>query len=171
MSPNFLLISKRVTIKSVRRSTLSDYADWLDLAKEVEPLFGPMVDDMAFREGLKQAIMEKRALCVSELQENGRRVCQGGIVISQPANEILWLAVSQKSRGRGIGMALLTEAIACLDRNRPITVTTFDQTIKAGLPARRLYHLLGFRDSMTAGLNPAGISTVTMTLIRQNPVA
>ena len=50
----------------------------------------------------------------------------------------------------------------------PIVVTTFDPTIEAGTPARSLYRSAGFRDSTVAGRNPAGIPTVTMTLLPQN---
>lgn len=155
-------------MNAVRVSKLSDYADWLELAKEVEPLFGPMVDDTAFCDGLKQAIREGRAFCASEPDEDGRSMFHGGIVISKDANEILWLAVSGDFRGRGAGAALLSEAVGRLDRNRPIIVTTFDRTIPAGLPARRLYQRLGFTDSAAAGLNPAGIPTVTMTLVMRS---
>ncbi len=148
----------------VRVSTLDDYNDWLELAREVEPLFGPMVDDAAFREGLKRAIEEKIAWCVEEPDERGHTAFRGGIVVSKEANEILWLAVSRKTRGCGMGAALLSEAIGRLDRSRPIAVTTFDDTIPEGLPARRLYRRFGFADSAAAGLNPAGIPTVTMIL-------
>lgn len=148
----------------VREATPDDFDDWLELAREVEPLFGPMVDDAAFREGLKRAIEEKIAWCVEEPDEQGRTVFRGGIVVSREANEILWLAVSGRKRGHGMGASLLSEAIGRLDRSRPISVTTFDDTIPEGLPARRLYRRVGFEDSAAAGLNPAGIPTVMMIL-------
>ncbi len=148
----------------VREATPDDFNSWIELAREVEPLFGPMVDDAAFREGLKRAIEEKIAWCVEVPDEQGRTAFRGGIVVSKEANEILWLAVSRKTRGCRMGAALLSKAIGRLDRSRPIAVTTFDGTILEGLPARRLYRRFGFRDTAAAGLNPAGIPTVTMTL-------
>ncbi|HOI73733.1 MAG TPA: GNAT family N-acetyltransferase [Syntrophales bacterium] len=159
-----MILSDMENRERVREATPDDFIGWLDLAREVEPLFGPMVDDAAFREGLKRAIEEKRAFCVSETDKDGRCVFRGGVVISKEANEILWLAVSRTTRGHGIGAALLSEAIGRLDRSRPIAVTTFDETIPGGVPARRLYLQFGFADSAAAGLNPAGIPTVTMTL-------
>jgi len=150
-------------------STLHDYAGWLELAKEVEPLFGPMTDDPEFRDGLRQAILEGSALCIIENgNENERGLFLGGIVISKEANEVLWLVVARHSRGQKAGAALLSEAIRQLDHKKPITVTTFDQTIEAGVAARRLYVSAGFRDLIAAGPNPAGIPTVVMVLEDQN---
>lgn len=154
----------------VRVSTVEDFADWLALAKEVEPLFGPMTDDPNFHAGLRQAIAGGSALCVSDAAPGGSGgVFHGGIVISVQANEIVWLAVAQPSRGLKIGAALLAEALRRLDPARPVTVTTFDPTMEAGIPARRLYQSFGFRDTAPAGLNPAGCPTVTMT--REKPPA
>jgi GNAT superfamily N-acetyltransferase len=157
-------------MKTVRLSTPNDYPDWLELAKEVEPLFGPMTDDPIFCDGLRKAILEKNTFCVTEGGSGDERsgLFHGGIAISKEANEIVWFAVAQRSRGQGTGATLLSEAISHLDHTRPITVTTFDQTIEAGMPARSLYQSVGFRDSSAAGLNPAGIPTVTMTLIEKN---
>ena len=150
---------------SIRISNLNDYPHWLKLAKEVEPLFGPMVDDPLFCAGLRQAIREARAFCFAEGGGDGRsEAFLGGILISQEANEILWLAVAERSRGRKIGAALLSEALGRLDRTRPITVTTFERSLAAGIPARRLYESVGFHYTGEAGLNPAGIPTVVMTL-------
>jgi len=140
-----------------RLSAKDDFPGWLELAREVEPLFGPMVADPIFQESLKVAIAHKMAFCTAD--ENG---FYGGIVISPENNEILWLAVTQKCRGRGFGTALLTEALSHLDQTKPISVTTFDQTCPAGIPARKLYLSFGFQDDSPAGLNPAGIPIVTM---------
>ncbi len=153
-------------MKTVRPSTPNDYLDWLKLAKDVEPLFGPMVDDPIFRDGLRKAILEENAFCIAGRDSEGNGVFHGGIIISKRTNEILWLAVGRQSRGRGIGAALLSEAINRLDPARPITLTTFDQTVEAGAPARKLYQSFEFRDSVAAGLNPAGIPTISM--IRMN---
>ncbi len=148
----------------VRTATPADYNDWLALAKEVEPLFGPMVGDASFRDALKSALLERSALCVSGPAGDGGEMFHGGVVVSREANEILWLAVCRDSRRQGAGKALLAEAIAGMDRDRPVTVTTFDGTVEAGLPARRLYLSFGFVDGEPAGANPAGIPTATMVL-------
>ncbi len=150
-------------MNAVLVSKLSDYADWLELAKEVEPLFGPMVDDTAFCDGLKQAIREGRAFCASEPDEDGRSMFHGGIVISKDANEILWLAVSGDFRGRGAGAALLSETVGRLDRNRPIIVTTFDRTIPAA--SRQEGSISGSDSTDSAAQAESGrYSNITMTL-------
>ncbi len=150
----------------VRLSNSNDFPHWLKLAKEVEPLFGPMVDDPNFCDGLRKAIREGQAICFVEGgKAGGSEALLGGILISRAANEILWLAVAERSRGRRIGSALLAEALGRLDRTRPITVTTFERSLAAGIPARRLYESVGFHYTGEAGLNPAGIPTVVMTLV------
>jgi len=159
-------IGEEEGMRTVRPASMSDYSDWLKLAEEVEPLFGPMTADPDFCEALKQAILGRTAFCLTESQSSERgRLFLGGIVISREANEILWLAVVQHRRGQKAGATLLSEAMSHLDPTRPITVTTFDKTVEAGTPARRLYESFGFRDSVAAGPNPAGIPTVTMTRV------
>ncbi len=147
-------------------SILDDFEGWLRLAQEVEPLFGPMVQDPDFRKGLRQAILDGHALCVRTEAGSDEQRLLGGIVIAPKANEILWFAVTKEKRGKGIGRTLLQAAIEHLDKSRPIIVTTFDQTVAAGTPARNLYHTVGFREFSPAGANPAGIPTVTMLLIK-----
>lgn len=148
----------------VRISTMKDYPDWLRLAEEVEPLFGPMINDPTFCDSLKQVILEGNAFCFTESEHDGKdKGFLGGIVISRKENDIVWFAVVQHSRGRKIGSALLYEVLKHFDHTRPITVTTFSKTVEAGMPARRLYESFGFRDSLEAGSNPAGIPIVTMT--------
>lgn len=148
----------------VRPSSLDDYSHWLKLAKEVEPLFGPMTDDPIFCDALRQAIVDGNAFCLIETENSeSSELFLGGIVISKAANEILWLAVVQHRRGQKIGSALLSKAMKHFDHTRPIKVTTFDSAVEAGRPARRLYQSFGFRDSIVAGPNPAGFPTVTMT--------
>lgn len=156
-------------MKTVRLSSPDDYSHWLELAKEVEPLFGPMTDDPIFCEALRQALLAGDAFCLTESDNNnGSEVFLGGIVISKEANEILWLAVIRRSRGQKGGTALLAEAMKHFDHTRPVAVTTFDKTIEAGTPARRLYESFGFCDFIVAGTNPAGIPTVTMILDKNN---
>jgi ribosomal protein S18 acetylase RimI-like enzyme len=147
----------------VRTSTMKDFPDWLKLAEDVEPLFGPMVGDPAFCDGLKQMIREGNAFCFTKREDDrGEEEFLGGIVISRQENEIAWFAVAAHSRGRKAGAALLVEALKHLDPARPVTVTTFDKTTAAGQPARRLYESFGFRDFLEAGANPAGFPIVTM---------
>ena len=83
-------------------------------------------------------------------------------MIEPEHNEIAWLAVTAAARGKGIGRTLLDYALKQLDESRPISVTTFDASCEAGLPARRLYIDCGFEDLAPAGANPAGWPIVVM---------
>jgi len=139
-----------------------DLSDWLALAREVEPLFSPMSDVPEFQDGLRQAMQEKRVLSVRLDDSQSASQLAGGIIIDALENEILWLAVSGVSRGKGIGRLLLREAIDRLDPNRPVYMQTYDETIEAGAAARALYLNMGFRDIRDGGENPAGLSTVIM---------
>ena len=134
-----------------------DIGDWLDLAREVEPLFGPMADDPAFHDGMVQAMTMGRAWCVKRF---GRLA--GGLVLCPDTREILWFAVSKDCRGKGVGRILLDQAVRVLGPEDEMTVTTFEKNVKEGLAARNLYESLGFRDLSPAGLNPAGIPIVRM---------
>jgi GNAT superfamily N-acetyltransferase len=138
--------------------TNNDMHSWLELAKEVEPLFGPMVEDRGFQDGLKAVIAEKRAYCIRE----NSKILYGVIVISKTKNEIEWFAVATKARRKGYGELLLRYAVDHLDAMRPIMVQTFDKTVSDGIGARKLYLKMGFRDFEKAGLNPAGIPTVIL---------
>jgi len=135
--------------------------DWLELAREVEPLFGPMADLPEFQDALAQAIANDTALSSYE-QASGTLL--GGIVIDPEHNEIAWLAVTAAARGKGIGRTLLDYALKRLDSSRPINVTTFDASCEAGRPARRLYIDCGFKNHRAAGINPAGLPIVEMKL-------
>lgn len=37
----------------IRLLKVQDYDTWIELAKEVEPLFGPMVDSIEYQDGIK----------------------------------------------------------------------------------------------------------------------
>jgi len=146
----------------VQAASLEDTASWLKLAAEVEPLFGPMVNEPSFQEALRQAIMGGQALCIRDPDGMPGSLLCGGVVFVPEANEIAWLAVAAKHQGRGFGRALLAQALDRLDVTRPVFVTTFAETVHAGLPARGLYRRFGFRDLQSGGLNPAGIPTRVM---------
>ena len=145
--------------------TIADIDDWLEIAVEVEHLFGPMVSDENFHNAIKLVINENRAFCIrSNSVGKDPNVC-GIIVISFEDNEIQWFAVAHKCRNKGYGQILLRHALSKLDLNKPVSVQTFDEECTAGLGARQLYSKVGFIETEKAGLNPAGISTVIMKLL------
>ena len=140
------------------------------LAREVEPLFGPMADELGFQEALRQAIYTETAYCIYAGSDEADRCLSGGIVISKEMNEIAWLAVSQQYRKKGLGRKLIEFALGKLDRGENIVVQTFEGSVPEGAPARELYLDFGFTDFKDGGLNPAGIPIVIMQLEASKPV-
>jgi len=142
----------------VRPVKLEDIPAWLEMAREVEPLFGPMADSEDFRTGIRKVILEESAFCC----EAGDGTIGGIIAIDRKGNEIAWLPVSSSCRGRGIGRLLLETAVRELDPAAEILVQTFAAGITSGTSARALFTGFGFIDAQAAGKNPAGIDTVIM---------
>jgi ribosomal protein S18 acetylase RimI-like enzyme len=134
-----------------------DFEDLLELAKEVEHLFGPMSNEESFQKALKETIDEKRGFCIN----SEKNLC-GGIMISTKNNEIAWLVVSKQHKKKGIGKALMDKALKCLDKNKDIFVNTFDDTTKEGKVAQSFYKSFGFTVDSKGEPTPAGISTVHM---------
>ncbi len=141
-----------------------DFDAWISLAREVEPLFGPMADEISFHDALRQAISLNTAFCIYSKNNGESSELAGGVVISKETNEIAWLAVSQKYRGKGYGRKLIKFAISRLNPQKDIFVQTFDKSVPEGKPARQLYLASGFTEIKHGGLNPAGVSTVIMRL-------
>ena len=157
--------------QKVECSKEEDFQDWIALAREVEPLFGPMADEPGFREALQQALTDKVAFCIRACSDHGKTALIGGVVISRPSNEIAWLAVSEKYRKMGYGRELLAHALTRLSSHASIMVQTFDESIPEGGAARRLYLEFGFTDYQDGGLNPAGVPTVIMRRLHLTGVA
>ncbi len=131
--------------------------DILNLAKQVEPLFGKMVGIPEFETALSLCFEKKTIF--GFLDDNK---CKGAIIINREENEIAWFVVDISYRGNGIGQKLIEVAIKFLDNMKPIKVQTFSKDIEEGKSARKLYIKNGFRDEKDGGLNPAGISTIIM---------
>lgn len=141
----------------VNVAKIEDFKNWLKLAKEVEPLFGTMSEELSFQTSLNDLIEKKQAFCIKQNAE----FC-GAIAILKNDNEILWFAVSQKHKGKGFGKLLLQYAINELNASKDIIVQTFAKGVDVGEPARKLYQSLGFVDSKQSEENPAGYPTVIM---------
>ncbi len=147
----------------IRLLNLQDYDTWMELAKEVEPLFGPMTNSMAFQEGIKHCIQNNNAFGI----ENDKGDLAGIIALDKEKKEILWLAVRKKYRGNKYGDKLVKKAIEELDRNEDIYVQTFSKKMDEGKNARTIYENNGFVDWKDAGKNPANIETVIMIKRKQ----
>ena len=145
-------------------SKITDFDAWIQLAREVEQLFGPMADEIDFQEALRQALSLKTAFCIYSETNGIENKLIGGTVISKETNEIAWLAVSKQFRGKGYGRKLIEFAIKQLNKHENMFVQTFDVSVPEGKSARHLYLSFGFIDLKNGGLNPAGAPTVIMQL-------
>ncbi|HNX44109.1 MAG TPA: GNAT family N-acetyltransferase [Bacteroidales bacterium] len=148
----------------IRLLDLQDYDAWIELAEEVEPLFGPMTDSKEFQNGIKDCILNKNAFGL----ENEKGNLTGIVAIDRANNEIMWLAVAKKHRGNNYGEKLVKKAIEELESNGDIYVQTFSGKVNIGKNARKIYESNGFADFKDAGRNPAGIETVMMIRKEKN---
>lgn len=123
-----------------------DLASWLELVRQVEPLFGPMPD---FAEHARRAIKRASALVVSD--RHGRVL--GVALLSASGRHIRWLAVRVQYRRTGVGRTLLTAILRRWPPPGDIEVETFGADVAGGGPARALYAAHGFEP---AELLPAG---------------
>jgi GNAT superfamily N-acetyltransferase len=136
----------------------ADFPAWLTLAAEVEPLFGPLVNDPAFLSALERNIKRGTAFCVRKEHGQPGSKLLGGILFSpKPPNYTIgWLAVAQVSRRQGIGRLLVEYILTQVRRPGIITVTTFAPGIPEGQPARLFYEQLGFVAAESAPDGPEG---------------
>jgi len=142
-------------------ATEADIASWLELAREVEPLFGPMPD---FEAVLHRNIARRSALC----WRDGGEVA-GGVLLGGPSRAdrwINWLAVRGSRRRAGVGARLLE---AALDRFPPpctVSLDTFGDDNPAGAAARRLYLRYGFEPRQMVEPGPEGGTRQLFVLVR-----
>ena len=142
----------------IRRTHADDLPAWRQVARQVEPLFGPMADDPGFLQAIAACVDAGNAWTALDAQ--GRPV--GFVAVDPRANDITWLAVVSTHRGCGLGAELVRAALDALDGSRPVTVETFAPGVPHGAGARALYLGFGFTDTDAVSRNPAGIATVIM---------
>ncbi len=136
----------------------ADIPAWLELAAEVEPLFGPMVEEPGFLATLRQSINEQRAFCVREGGGPPGMPLMGGLLFATdpPAYKIGWLAVAGRHQRRGVGRLLVEHAIRRVQPPAEISLTTFSPDVAEGEPARRFYERMGFYPAEPAPPGPEG---------------
>lgn len=137
----------RLAAPAVVRAEPADLPGWLALAAEVEPLFGPMVGDPAFLRALERNIARGTAFCVRQDGGAGGAPLLGGMLFSStraPHYEISWLAVAAAARRRGVGRALVRQALALTPPDAHLSVVTFGALQPGSAPARSFYVRMGF---------------------------
>jgi len=147
-------------VSTVSEGTPDDVASWLELVREVEPLFGPMPD---FESTLRPNISRGTALCV---RDAGGRVLGGVLLRAAPHAQITWLAVRSSARRRGVGHALVASALSRCPPPCDVLVDTFGEDNGEGSPARRLYESFGFVPGEYLPDGPAGGSRQRFRLRR-----
>ncbi len=143
-----------------------DIPAWLELTREVEPLFGPMVNDPNFQAVLQRNIGRGTAFCVREANGPVGAPLLGGLLCSfkPPVHVIGWLAVTHGHRRSGIGQALVEHFFDTVITPAELIVTTFGDDHPAGEPALRFYQHLGFR---AAGPAPDGPDHTSRQILRR----
>jgi GNAT superfamily N-acetyltransferase len=138
---------------------LADITAWLELAAEVEPLFGPMVADPGFHAALERNIARQTAFCIREQDGPPGAPLIGALLFSTihaPHYKIGWLAVAQHWRRQGVAHSLVEHCFRLVQPPTEISVITFGADTVAGRPARRFYERMGFEAAEMAPNGPEG---------------
>jgi GNAT superfamily N-acetyltransferase len=141
-----------------------DIVPWLALAAQVEPLFGPMLNDPVFLRALERNVVRGTAFCVREGDGLPGVPLMGGLLFSprahcpaQPARyRISWLAVAASHRRQGVGRLLVEYVFGLVRPPAEIAVTTFGPDAPGGEPARAFYERMGFSPAEQVEDGPEG---------------
>ena len=142
----------------IRWATEKDLPAWYELATEVSEIFqhpgrrgkqdaehptipADMGAELRSKASGKSSVSRYEMLTAVDYMSGEN---MGFICFSRTDNNITWLAVSERYRGKGAGNRLLKTALRQLDTNRNITVTTFPTNNPQGTAARALYEKYGF---------------------------
>jgi GNAT superfamily N-acetyltransferase len=128
-----------VYLVQVSEAGYRDVRRWLELAAEVEWLFGEMLDSPSFYQALLRNIERRTAYCVREAGGPPGVPLLGGMLFSpgqadRPEYRIGWLAVAARYRRGGVGRALVEHVVGQVRPPATLTVVTFGVDVA---PARR----------------------------------
>ncbi|ARP68875.1 N-acetyltransferase [Streptomyces pluripotens] len=147
----------------VRRAQQRDFPGFLSLAAEVEHWFGPMVDEPGFHSAVERHIRRSTALVAvsPEAEAVARAGLLGGMLFDRrtPVQHIDWLVVSAHARGRGVGRALVAEAVRrFVQAPGALEVVTFgaDHPGAVASGGRVFYERLGFSPAEAREPGPEG---------------
>jgi len=138
----------------------ADFGPWLELAAEVEPLFGPMTRDPVFQRALSRNIARGTAFCMRENDGCPGSRLVAGLLLSPrpPVYRIGWLVVAESERRSGLGRTLLVRALARIEPPAEILVITFGPDVPGGESARSFYQKMGFAPGEMSEPAPNGAS-------------
>jgi GNAT superfamily N-acetyltransferase len=142
----------------IRLASEDDAPGFIELAGQVEQWFGPMVGEPGFRTALAKHIHRGTALVAATADETA---VLGGLLFTSkpPEYHVRWLVVSEHARGKGIGRALMADALRRFVAGHAIMeVVTFgaDHPGAAASGARAFYERLGFIPAEPAAPGPEG---------------
>jgi GNAT superfamily N-acetyltransferase len=116
-----------------------DLASWLQLAREVETLFGPMPD---FAAHAARAVERNSGIVVRDRDD---AVLGAALTSHRPGDQhINWLAVRESARRRGVAKVLLAEILRRWPGPGDVDVATFGPDVPGGAAARAFYLSAGF---------------------------
>ena len=139
----------------------ADIPAWLELAAEVEPLFGSMVAEPGFHAALERNIARQTAFCIREQDGASGTALMGGLLFSAihaPHYKIGWLAVAERWRQQGVAQALLEHCFRLIQPPAELSVITFGEDNVAGRPARHFYERMGFQAAEAAPNGPEDLA-------------
>ncbi len=136
----------------------ADFEPWLELAAELEPLFGPMARDPVFQRALLRNIARGTAFCIRERGAPPGARLLAGLLLSPrpPLYRVGWFAVTRSERRSGLGRALLERALAEIPLEAEVLVITFGPDVPGGESARAFYQKMGFAPAEMADPAPNG---------------
>ncbi len=127
---------------SVEYGSTKDINQWMCLVRMVKNSFPGLETEEALSEHRKTvtAFMgSQEAICA---KENGAIV--GILLFSKENNELCFLAVDPAFRRQHIADSMFSFMLPQMDKDRPITVTTYREDAAEGAAARAFYQGLGF---------------------------
>jgi len=119
-----------------------DIGSWMHLVRSVSDNFPGLETEDALKDHENTVLKfmgKDQAICVKQ----DDRIC-GVLLFSRNRNMICCLAVDPEYRKQGIASLLLTKALAELDPEREVTVSTFREGDAKGTAPRALYKKFGF---------------------------
>ncbi len=138
-----------------------DLTSWLQLAREVEPLFGAMPD---FAGHAARAVERNSGIVVRDRDD---AVLGAALTSHRPGERhINWLAVRESARRRGVGRVLLAEILRRWPEPGDIDVATFGPDVAGGTAARGFYLSAGFVAAEMLPAGPGGGSRQRFVLAR-----